>query len=86
MERKIFKTLVKNDHAKFGGNKYVIGRISGIGYMISALDIEHGNTGNNEGFIYINEFTTDEYENFKQIIEKLYPGLCEFNYQERKEG
>lgn len=85
MEKIIFKTLVKKDHTKFGGNKYVNGRISGIGYMISESDRKFGNGHIDEGFIYINKFTTDEYEKFKQIVEKLYPGLCEFNYQVKKE-
>lgn len=81
MERRIFNTLVKKEHAKFGDNKYVNGRISGIGYMINESDMNFANTHGNEGFIYINKFTTDEYEKFKEIVEKLYPGLCEFDYK-----
>ena len=84
MEKLEVKTLIKRNH-KFGENEFILGRISGIGYIVAnkkgfaLMEICEGN-------VYRNEFTPDEYDKFMNIIEDLYPGLCEFNYQIKRES
>lgn len=88
MEKQIFKTLVKGDH-KLGCNEYVMGRISGIEYVLC-----NGGTKPQQQFPWdynpengdhrmMTFCTKKEYDNFANMIEYLYPGLCIFNYQER---
>lgn len=82
----IFKTLVKADH-KLGGNKYVLGRISGIKYVVcdtlglSEMDqVISGNGQTEAGHILKTECTAECYSAFTDIIESHYPGLCVFDY------
>lgn len=83
MEKKEVLTLIRRDH-KFGENSFVRGRISGIGYMISGQKWGFATVEICEGYLYRQEFTPDEYDEFMNIVEKLYPGLCKFNYKERE--
>jgi hypothetical protein len=86
MEKKIFDTLVKKDHM-FGNNNYVIGRIHGMMEVIC--------DGNEDGFnkpelclwhipgvgdVMTTYCEPGKYESFKNLVEKHYPNLCEFNY------
>lgn len=81
MDKQKVSTLIKRDHA-FGGNEFTIGKISGIGYCISEYDTNFINIDmTDEGYLYTSEFTPDEYDKFINVIEELYPGLCEFNCQ-----
>lgn len=73
-------TLIKYNH-KFGCNKYVMGRISGIGYLLSDFCSRYSITKDDNGFILAHDFSADDYDEFVQIVEELYPGLCVFNYQ-----
>lgn len=86
MEKQIFETMVKGDH-KLGRNEYVAGRISGIECVLC-----NGGTKKQFPWDYNPEngdrrtktfCTKEEYDNFANMIEYLYPGLCIFNYQER---
>lgn len=86
MER-FFKTLVREDH-KFGMNDYVLGRVSGILEVIcdgkrNGID-EPGVDAMWEIPGVGSTFTTlcepEQYEQFANLIEKHYPGLCIFNY------
>ena len=72
-------TFIKKDH-KFGSNKQVLGRILGIGYCMQNYKDTYPIYKFKDGRIYIGKFTDEQYEKFKSIIEKLYPGLCEFDY------
>ena len=82
-KRKDVLTLVKDDH-KFGGNKYVLGKITGIGYCMSGFTNGFATMYIEEGFIYRHQFTVDEYDKFINVIEDLYPGLCVFDYKLRR--
>ena len=83
MERKKVLTLVKRNH-KFGGNDFVRGRISGIAYCMQGYKDVYPNEECDEGMIYITKMTPIEYDDFINIIEKLYPGLCEFDYKMKR--
>ena len=81
MEKKYFiNTLIKRDH-KFGGNEYIIGRISGIGYILSGEHKDEALIITNKGTIYSNVFTAQNYDKFINIIDKLYPELITANYK-----
>ena len=83
MGKKIYKTLIRNDH-KLGHKKYVLGRIMGIAYMVSMDDngtvIERPMEPREGGCMILTTCTSDQYEVFKRIISKLYPELCIFDY------
>ena len=87
MERK-FKTLIKETH-KHGMNEYVHGRISGYkevmcdgvrnGFDEPGFAFKHVP---GIGSVHTTVCEPEQYEKFKDLVEKHYPGLCEFNYQE----
>ena len=79
MELREVKTLIKGNHEKFGGNDYVRGRISGIGLML--LKGERPFEKTDKGTVMVHKCTVNEYDEFMNLIEDLYPGLCKFNYQ-----
>lgn len=81
MDKKIFKTLVKDNH-KFGRNAYIRGKISGIQFMVCDINKTYANEGIEGGILYTCECTPEQYEKFTKIIEEHYPGLCIFNYEE----
>ena len=83
MEKKIFKTLVKDNHVKFGRNSYIRGRISGIQYVVCDKDT-YANKSIDGGIIQTCKCTPEQYEQFTEIVDKMYPGLCIFNYEESK--
>lgn len=75
-----FNTLVKRDHKLY--KEYVIGRISGIMYVTCELDKNYYDRPTyecSEGSIFRVFCKKNDYERFAKTIEKLYPGLCEFN-------
>lgn len=91
MEKKVFNTLIKKDH-KFGENEYVHGRISGMQEMIC----DGNNNGVDEpgyamwhipgvGEVLVTYCEPEKYESFKNLVEKHYPGLCEFDYDMSEE-
>lgn len=84
MEKKVFRTCLKGDH-KFGKNKYIRGRVSGMSQIICEEEIVKGyawginrETGD---AIHTIEATEEQYERFSKIVEELYPGLCIFDYK-----
>ena len=84
MEKKIFKTLVKDHHVKYGRNAYIRGRISGIQLMVCEGHKTHINKGIDGGILNVCECYPEQYERFTEIVEEIYPGLCIFNYEESK--
>ena len=82
MDKKEFKTLVKKNHEKFGGNEYVRGKISGISYILCGKEtyphLEDAETGD---VIITHECYQEQYDIFKITIEDLYPDLCIFDYK-----
>lgn len=81
MEKKICKTLVKDNH-KYGRNAYVRGRISGIQLIVCEGYKTHSNRGIEGGILHICECLPEQYERFSEIVDRIYPGLCIFNYEE----
>lgn len=82
-ERMEVLTLIKND-PKLVNTEYVAGRISGIGHVVGGCKRGYANMQVKEGYVYRHAFTVEEYERFMMIVEELYPGVCEFNYQIKK--
>lgn len=77
-----YLTFVLRYHPDYDNIAFVLGRISGINYIIY-------NDGNESNICYteigaiIESYCTDgEYEVFKSIIEEDYPGLCIFDWEE----
>lgn len=83
MDKQEVLTLIKRDH-KFGGNEFVLGKISGIGYVESGYHSDSVLMRIDDGFVYRNKFTPDGYDKFINIIETMYPGLCKFDYKLEK--
>ena len=84
MEKRIFKTIVRADH-KFGDSKYIRGRISGIQLAMCDEDPKNGFIWSyvpGVGGMTKTECTPEKYDAFAKVIEKLYPGLCIFDYKE----
>lgn len=64
---------------KLGGNLYVHGRIHGIMSTICETyysEIAFGIGRKHEGVCMKAYATPDEYEKFKTVLERDYPGLC----------
>lgn len=77
MERKEFSTLIKRNH-EFGDELFTVGRITGIGFAESGYEIGYTIVEHSKGYIFTKRFTPEEYDSFRNIIEKFYPGLCIF--------
>lgn len=80
MERKTVLTLIKRGH-KHLSDEFILGKISGIGYCMSGFTRGYVMMRIEEGHIYKHKFTVDEYDSFINEIDKLYPGLCIFDYK-----
>ena len=75
---KRFDTLIRT------GNEYIIGRISGIKFILcdgSASCALHGMYGADDGRIMVSECTQEQYDMFTNVVEKAYPNMCVFNYE-----
>lgn len=84
MELNDFYTLVKEGH-KFD-EPYIRGRISGIAHALchncdKTLSRCWREGDGIPGKVAVVRCTQDVYDRFAQVIEELYPGLCEFNYE-----
>ena len=86
MDKRIkIKTLVKKK-SKFTNyyiGNYIRGFIRGIEYYITGIEPLDYFYTNKYGDILEAYFTDKEYEIFINKIEKIYPGLCIFNYEEK---
>lgn len=81
MEKKYtIATLIKKDH-KYGDDKYILGRISGVGYILAGKKKFYATMKTDKGMIYRNEFTPEKYDEFINVIDNLYPGLIIPNYK-----
>lgn len=81
MDKKyMIATLIKKDH-KYGDDKYILGRISGVGYILAGKKKFYAMIETNKGMIYQNEFTPEKYDEFINVIDNLYPGLIVPNYK-----
>lgn len=83
MEKKFFKTLVKDNHDKYGRNTYIRGRVSGIQLMVCGEGHDtYANKGIEGGVLMTCKCSPEQYERFSEIVDGIYPGLCIFNYEE----
>lgn len=84
MGTRMFYTVVKANH-KLGGKTYVRGRVHGIMEAICSKDpgkeILYGIGENELGMIIPTRTTSRRYKKFAEIVERLYPGLCIFDYK-----
>lgn len=82
MEKKGFKTLLNNDH-ELRNDRYIQGRIFGIAEIMCEAFGGYRDRVSKDGDIrYLELWCTEEdYEKFKNYVEKLFPGLCIFHWQ-----
>lgn len=73
-------TMVRGDH-KLSGNKYVLGKISGIADVIFGdKNMYCWQSHEKENVRYFTVHSKPwKYEKFKKRVEEFYPGLCEFD-------
>lgn len=77
----VYKTLVKRNH-RLGDNDYVLGRISGISDCLLGPALgPWARPRNGVGKIRAHICTRKDYEDFAEVIEEMYPGLCIFDYE-----
>ena len=81
MEKKLFRTLIKGN-TLLGAKEYVRGKISGYQDIICDRDEERSfaNIMAEKGVILTTKCTELQYDAFRQMVEKHYPGVCEFDY------
>lgn len=82
----LFKTLIKNTEdvvpKHWRNNKYIRGRISGISLVICGDDYGPYKRAE-DGYVQSVVCEPEQYDEFKKLVEEVYPGLCEFNYKEK---
>lgn len=84
MEKRIFKTLILKK-GRLGKNKYVHGRISGMSVALCGgveCDKRFALMENRKVLMVTSECTQKQYDKFKELVEKVYPGICIFDYKE----
>lgn len=83
MEKRIFRTLIiKKD--RLGKNVYVHGRISGMNVALCGgvkNDKRFALMENRKVLVITSECTQKQYDTFSELVEKLYPGICVFDYK-----
>lgn len=83
MKKKLFKTYVRAGH-KLSRNDYVMGRLSGIKYVICNGDpncgFAHNYMSDGSRCFYV-ECTAEQYRRFAEVVEEIYPGLCVFDLE-----
>ena len=75
------KTLIRWDH-KLGDDAYVRGRITGFQCALCNQYKEFANVRIKEGVVLTAECTATQYDDFINVVERHYPGLCKFDYKE----
>lgn len=84
-EMKTLVTIMKKSH-KLSGNKYVIGRISGMQEaVLQHVNINKGDRAiihDRDGqYMFKAHGTESACEYFKALVTANYPDLCEFHYE-----
>lgn len=80
---KTFSTLVKRQYALPSSYEYALGMVNGI--LLTMCELPFGLEGdhaqvNEYGTVLTTRCVREAYEDFKAIVEWLYPDLCEFYY------
>lgn len=94
MEKRIFQTYVGTKFRKVEDVTYIRGRISGIMFIMCGLvdtDPRKGYpnvmiTKDDNVIAYIMKVkcTQDQYDRFTEVIENTYPGLCKFDWKNKR--
>ena len=83
MENKLFCTIAKRNY--INNEMYVFGVIQGL--QVTICDIDSPTLGYDcvllsEIIIFRTNTTEKRYKKFRSIVEKKYPGLCQFSNEE----
>ena len=83
--KKFYTTIIKKDNA-LSGNPYVYGRIIGISEVIFEHEFcSYWHKDMNDGASYFTVFGKEsDYEKFQEMIERIYPGLCDFDVKAKE--
>ena len=83
MEHKTFLTVVKRN--EINNEMHVFGVIQGL--QVAICDIDSPTLGYDcelfpDLMIYRTNTTKERYKKFREVVEKIYPGLCQFDNEE----
>ena len=90
MEKKKIRTKINLEYTSPKGtnvqtNHYIRGRVHGFMTALCGDEKHYGNgvltneEGEVIGYVMKTYATDEQYEQFKQLVEQQYPGLCEFD-------
>ena len=83
MEHKTFLTVAKRN--EINNEMHVFGVIQGL--QVAICDIDSPTLGYDcelfpDLMIYRTNTTKERYKKFREVVEKIYPGLCQFDNEE----
>lgn len=83
MEYKTFLTVAKRN--EINNEMHVFGVIQGL--QVAICDIDSPTLGYDcelfpDFMIYRTNTTKERYKKFREVVEKIYPGLCQFDNEE----
>lgn len=83
MEHKTFLTVAKRN--EINNEMHVFGVIQGL--QVAICDIDSPTLGYDcdlfpDSMIYRTNTTKERYKKFREVVEKIYPGLCQFDNEE----
>lgn len=85
MEARTFVTHVKKGARPWRDDNcdFVVGRVSGMKTAICDFDNkpDYADYYGPDGVLLITKCTQEQYDKFTEIVEKNYPGLCDFDYK-----
>lgn len=83
MEHKTFLTVAKRN--EINNEMHVFGVIQGL--QVAICDIDSPTLGYDcelfsDFMVYRTNTTYERYKKFREVVEKIYPGLCQFDNEE----
>ena len=79
-KKKLIRTFIKEGYSTVD-ILFITGKITGMAFAICEYEPGYKLTrAEKGGYVFEKQFTHEQYENFKKVIEKFYPGLCIFKY------
>lgn len=80
--KRIYWTKIDGNNKIFGGREYICGRINGFMEVLCGRNSSPRlvDPENNVEHISV-KCTEEEYQAFQKLVEKRYPGLCEFDVE-----
>lgn len=80
--KRIYWTKIRGVDKTFGCTDYVRGRINGFSEVLCGLHVRPICVEPENGDRYICvKCTEEQYQAFQNLVEKRYPGLCEFDVE-----